>query len=120
MNIRDLTTKDVLRFLPMDKEVRAHLLKIYPDGVPYKEGVRIEELAWDLFYEYFEMIYQSLLKREIMHNPPGQPLSEGYHEKLEKETADIIVKESEVTGSSTQIDEIRAQLSQLSQSLKNV
>lgn len=113
MNISSLTTKDIIRLLPLKAELKSRLLDAYPEKVTYEQGVRIEETAWDVFYEYYDVVYQSLLRKEIMEN--SGPLPEGFQDRLLEKTEEHLLKEFELVGTSSKLDELRKQLQDLTQ-----
>ncbi len=111
MHINELTTKDVLKYLPLTDEVRGKLLAVYPDKVTYEQGVQIEDMAWRLFYVYFDMIYDTVLRKETLENPG--PLEPGYHDRLLQKTEDLIMSEYQTDVTNDKLDELRKQLASL-------
>lgn len=106
-----LSTKDVIRFLPMDKKVKDVLQDRYPDKLSYELKSTIEELVWDLYYEYYDMVYTKNLEEEIAKK--AGPLEAGYQDRVLAKTEEDMGKEVEMSLSSTSIEEIRGKLQQL-------
>ncbi len=111
MKISSLSTKDVLRIMPLDKEIRMKLLDIYPDKVTYERGVQIEDLTWKLFYEYFDVVYDSLLRKEIEDHPG--PLAPGFQELMLEKTEEHILKDYHTDATNVELEELRKKLGAL-------
>jgi hypothetical protein len=111
MRINELTTKDVLKYLPLADEVREKLLAVYPEKVTYEQGVQIEDTTWRLFYAYFDMVYDTVLRKETLENPG--PLEPGYHDRLLQKTEDLIMGEYQTDMTNDKLDELRKQLTLL-------
>lgn len=113
MTIDKLSTKDLLRYLPLGESVRAKLLEVYPDKVTFDQGVIIEDLAWRLFYAYFDMVYDVILRRETMENPG--PLEPDHQDRLLRETEEAIMHGYDENVTSAQLEELRKQLGAFAQ-----
>ncbi len=113
MTINKLSTKDLLRYLPLGESTRTKLLEVYPDKVTFDQGAVIEDLAWRLFYAYFDMVYDVILRKETLENPG--PLEPGAHDRLLKETEEAIMQGYDENVTSVQLEELRKQLGAFTQ-----
>lgn len=113
MRINNLTTKDILQYLPLSDEVRSKLLAVYPDKVTYEQGVKIEDMAWRLFYVYFDMVYDTVLRQETLENPG--PLAPGAHDRLLQKTEELIMGEYQTVITNDKMEDLRKQIALLAQ-----
>lgn len=111
MRIRDLSTKDVLTIIPLSDEIRAQLLDIYPDKVTLAESGKIEDLAWRIFYAYYDVVYEAVIKKHVQDNPG--PLPDDYHDTMQQKTEELIMQRYEGDVTSAKLDELRKSLSTL-------
>ncbi len=106
-----LSTKDIINFLPLDKKIKDVLLDKYPDKLTYELKSEIEELMWDLYYEYYDVVYNKNLEEEIAKKAgPPEP---GYQDRVLAKTEEDMSRETEQTLTSTSIEDIRNKLQQL-------
>ncbi len=111
MHISSLTTKDVLRYLPIDGFLRDKLLDIYPEKLSFEQKETLEDLVWRVFYVYFDMVYDVIVRQETLDNPG--PIPADYHDTLLKKTEEAVLKNFEVDVTNVKLEELRRQLQSL-------
>ncbi len=109
-----LTTKDILRIIPLDEAVREKIIRDYPDNMDYDEAVRIEELAWDVYYVYFDLVYQDILKEEVSVNL--QVMNNELHAKVLQKTKEKLSQKKETLTTNAELEKLRAELHTVVQS----
>lgn len=109
MRIRDLSTKDVLDIIPLDAQTRAKILEVYPDEVTLEQSGTIEDLAWRMFYAYYDVVYEAVIRKHIQENPGSLP--DDYRDTMQQKTEELIMQRYEVEATSAKLDELRKSLS---------
>ena len=111
-----LSTKDILRIIPLNEEVRAKILADYPDNMDYDQGVRIEELAWDVYYLHFDLVYQRILQEEV--DKELQVMDSELHDRIVRLTEEELLQKKEIVTTNVELDKLRSELQDIVQSVQ--
>jgi len=103
-----ITTKDILKIIPLDDKVRARILDLYPDKLDYDVAMNVEELAWDAYYSVFDAEYKSLINGRILEN--ARQFDMKMHEEVLVEIASKHASEELEVSTSSQLEDVRKKL----------
>lgn len=111
MPTSSLTTKDLIRILPLGDDVKNFLTDRYPQYLSSEDKTKVEDFMWDLYYEYFDIVYEKNLESEMAQKPG--PLEPGFQDRVLAKTEEEMSREIEIKLTNTQIEEIRGKIHDL-------
>lgn len=103
------TTEDLIRYLPLDEDVRKSLLEVYPDKLDDGKYISITRLLWELYYMLYDMRLD-MARNDYVSSHKNENLPEDYEDKLIDDTWKYMDQDIAKSQEKSEIDRIRDEL----------
>lgn len=102
-----ITTKDIIRFFPLDETFKQTLLEEF-DSLPHRKKAYMVKLLWDAFYLYYDLLmdkYTTQARDKIL---TGEEIPDNmFHARIVEKTEEEIMQSFQGVSNQGNIEEAR-------------
>lgn len=111
----ELTTKNIIKILPFDKEFKESLINSF-DSLDADQKFSIERIVWDLYDGLYELRLQENIQLEMeAANDTDHPLNKEFYKRVKEKTEQDMLKEFVDTTISVDLTDARTKIDQILQ-----